>query len=209
MNEKFSWYLARSSGWVAFVLLALTVVWGVLGIAKIIERRGLPRWLLDVHRYLALLTVVFTGVHLAALVGDNYMRIAWREILVPMAIDYRPGATAFGIVALYLVVAVQVSSWLRSRLPRRVWRGIHLFSYPALWLVGIHGLQAGTDSKHAWVRTAVMVVVGMVAFVTLMRVYMGVGARRRAVRRAPIGDGTDAPDGQAGRTLVADAPSLV
>ncbi|MEX1104574.1 MAG: ferric reductase-like transmembrane domain-containing protein, partial [Ilumatobacteraceae bacterium] len=179
MNEKFSWYLARSSGWVAFVLLAITVVWGILGISKIIERRGLPRWLLDVHRHLALLTIVFTAVHLAALVGDNYMHISWREILVPMSIDYRPGATAFGVVALYLIIAVQVSSWLRSRLPRRVWRGIHLVAYPALWLVAVHGLRAGTDSKHLWVRAGVMVIVGLVAFVTLMRVFIATGGRGR------------------------------
>jgi DMSO/TMAO reductase YedYZ heme-binding membrane subunit len=159
-------------------------VWGILGISKIIERRGMPRWLLDVHRHLALLTVVFTGIHIAGLVADNYMRIAWREVLVPMAIDYRPGATALGIVAMYLIVAVQVSSWLRGRLPRRLWRGIHLVSYPALWLVGIHGLQAGTDAKHQWVRTGVMVIVGIVAFVTLMRIYMGSGIRRRAGRAA-------------------------
>lgn len=222
MSEKFSWYLARSSGWVAFVLLAITVVWGVLGVSKIIERRGMPRWLLDVHRHLALLTVVFTGIHIAGLVGDNYMRISWREVLVPMALDYRPGATAFGIVAMYLIVAVQISSWLRGRLPRRLWRGIHLVSYPALWLVGIHGLQAGTDAKHQWVRTGVMVIVGLVAFVTLMRIYMGSGSRRRAGRAAAAAAAAAsdaeaaASDAEAAaseelpaRTLVDDASSLV
>jgi methionine sulfoxide reductase heme-binding subunit len=216
MNEKFWWYLARSSGWVAFVLLAITVVWGILGISKIIERRGLPRWLLDVHRHLALLTVVFTGIHIAGLVADNYMHIAWREVLVPMAIDYRPGATALGIVAMYLIVAVQVSSWLRSHLPRRLWRGVHLVSYPALWLVGIHGLQAGTDAKHQWVRTGVMVIVGLVAFVTLMRIYMGSGSRRRAGRAAAAATVASEPAAatataaeQPARTLVDDASVLV
>lgn len=218
MSEKFWWYLARSSGWVAFVLLAITVVWGVLGISKIIERRGMPRWLLDVHRHLALLTVVFTGVHIAGLVSDNYVHISWREVLVPMAIDYRPGATAFGIVALYLIVAVQVSSWLRGHLPRRLWRGIHLVSYPALWLAGIHGLQAGTDAKHQWVRTGVMLIVGLVAFVTLMRIYMGSGSRRRAGRAAAsaIAAGeaeaeaaAAASEEQPARTLVDDASLLV
>jgi predicted ferric reductase len=217
MNEKFWWYLARSSGWVAFVLLAITVVWGVVGISKIIERRGMPRWLLDLHRHLALLTVVFTGVHIAGLVADSYMHIAWREVLVPMAIDYRPGATAFGIVALYLIVAVQVSSWLRGHLPRRLWRGIHLVSYPALWLVGLHGLQAGTDAKHQWVRTGVMVIVGLVAFVTLMRIYMGSGSRRRAGRAAAATAAAEseavaeaaAAQEQPARTLVDDASLLV
>jgi hypothetical protein len=116
--EKAAWYLARSSGWVAFVLLAVTVVWGILGVSRLIERRGLPRWLLAVHRHVALLTVVFTGVHLAALVADNYSHIAWKEILLPMAIDYRPGAVAWGIVAMYLLVAVRCRRGCGTGSPR-------------------------------------------------------------------------------------------
>jgi predicted ferric reductase len=207
--EKAAWYLARSSGWVAFVLLAVTVVWGILGVSRLIERRGLPRWLLAVHRHVALLTVVFTGVHLAALVADNYSHIAWKEILLPMAIDYRPGAVAWGIVAMYLLVAVQVSSWLRHRLPTRVWRGIHLLSYPALWFVAVHGLQAGTDVKHLAVRVGAMAVIAIVSFITLMRTF--VPSSNRGRRRTVTLDAPDAPDDidELGPTLVADAPAHV
>lgn len=180
MSEKLAWYVSRSSGWVAFVLLACTVIWGVLGISKLIERRGLPRWLLDLHRHLAFLTVVFTGVHLAALVADNYMRIAWKEILVPFAMDYRPGAVAWGVVALYLLVAVQVSSWLRSRMPRRWWRRIHFLSYPTLWMVTMHGLRAGTDAGRPLVRWGVVTIVAAVAFVTFWRVFTVAPRRRRS-----------------------------
>jgi DMSO/TMAO reductase YedYZ heme-binding membrane subunit len=185
MNEKLSWYISRSSGWVAFVLLAVTVIWGILGITKIIERRGLPKWLIELHRYLALLSIVFTAIHLAGLVGDNYMQIAWREILVPYALDYKSGAVALGVVALYLLVVVQVSSWLRPHLPRKVWKGLHMLSYPAMWLVAMHGLRAGTDSSHVAVRAGVMVVVGLTALFTLLRILRG-----RTVRRVARGEAT-------------------
>ena len=178
MSEKLAWYIARSSGWVAFVLLACTVIWGILGITRLIERRGLPRWLLELHRHLALLTVVFTVIHLGALVADNYMVIGWREIFLPMAMDYRPGAVTWGVVALYLLVAVQVSSWLRSRLPRRWWRGIHMLSYPTLWAVAMHGLRAGTDAGAAPVRYGVIGIVALVTLLTLVRLFT-VGPRRR------------------------------
>jgi methionine sulfoxide reductase heme-binding subunit len=180
MNDKLAWYVARSSGWVAFVLLAFTVIWGILGITKIIERRGLPRWLLDLHRFLAVLTVVFSGIHLAALVADNYIHIGWAELFVPYALDWRPGAVAWGIVALYLIVAVQVSSWLRPYLPRRLWRGVHLLSYPALWMIAVHGLRAGSDAGTLPVTVGVMGVIGTTSFFTLMRVF-GSGQRRRRV----------------------------
>ena len=60
---------------------------------------------------------------MAALVADNFMQIGWREIMIPFALDYRSGAVAWGVVAMYLLVAIQVSSWLRNRIPRRWWRG--------------------------------------------------------------------------------------
>ena len=88
-------------------------------------------------------------MHLGALVADNFVHIGWREILVPYALDWKPGAVTFGIVALYLLVVVQVSSWLRPHLPRKAVEGrSHMLSYPVLWLVAMHGLQAGTDSSN-------------------------------------------------------------
>jgi methionine sulfoxide reductase heme-binding subunit len=181
MNDKLAWYISRSSGWVAFVLLTLTVVWGILGITKIVERKGLPRWLMDLHKYLALLTIVFTAVHLGALVADNFVHIGWREILVPYAFDWKPGAVTFGIAAFYLVVAVQVSSWLRSRLPRKVWRATHMLSYPALWLAAMHGLRAGTDSSNLGVRIGVIAIVVVTSGLTLRRILTGRTTQRAVV----------------------------
>lgn len=190
MSDKIEWYVARSSGWVAFVLLACTVAWGVLGVSRIIERRGLPRWLMALHRHLAWLTVVFTAVHLVALVADDYLEIGWRELFVPYALDeYRPGAVTWGVVATYLLAAVQVSSWVRHRLPRRWWRGIHLLSYPTLWMVTAHGLSAGTDADEPAVRWGVAVIIGTVSFLTFVRL-LTVSSRRRSTDRVD----TLAPD---------------
>ena len=181
MNEKFAWYVSRSSGWVAFVLLAVTVIWGILGITKVIERKGLPRWMMDLHKYLALLTVVFTGVHLGGLVADNFVHIGWREILVPYALDWKPGAVTLGIVAFYLLLVVQVSSWLKSCMPRRLWKSLHMLSYPAMWLVAMHGLRAGSDASYIGVRIGVTVIVIATSFFTLLRILRG-----RTARRAPV-----------------------
>lgn len=197
MNDKLAWYVSRSSGWVAFILLAVTVVWGILGITKIIERRGLPRWMLDLHRYVALLTVVFTAVHLAALVADNYIYIGWKELFVPYELEWRPGAVTLGIVAFYMIVAVQLSSWLRSRLPRRVWRGVHMLSYPALWMVAMHGLRAGTDATTWPVRGGVIAVIAATSFFTVARIAAS-GRKRHTISRTrippPAADPTPATD---------------
>ena len=57
MTEQFWWYVARSSGIVALVLAAASVIWGLLLSTKVLERRPGPRWLLDLHRWLGGCTV--------------------------------------------------------------------------------------------------------------------------------------------------------
>jgi predicted ferric reductase len=182
---------------VAAALLTLTVMWGVLGSARLVERRGWPRWLADLHRYLAWLTLVFIAVHMLALVGDNYMHIGWRELFVPFALDWRPGAVAWGIVTLYLVAVVQVSSWMRRWLPRTLWRRLHYLSYPAMWMALVHGLRAGTDASNRWVRAGVIAMVAATAFLTVMRI---LGHRRQ--RRSVV------VPAQPDESYEADAPTL-
>lgn len=204
VDEKLSWFISRSSGWVAAVLLTLTVMWGVLGSARLVERRGLPRWLADLHRYLAWLTIVFIAVHLLALVGDNYMHIGWRELFVPFALEWRSGAVAWGIIALYLVAVVQVSSWTRRWLPRTLWRRLHYLSYPAMWMAVVHGLRAGTDAGNRWVRGGVIAMVAATAVLTAMRI-LGHRRQRRARPAAAAPDGLQQPDAP---TLDDRVPSL-
>lgn len=67
--------------------------------------------------------------------------------LVPFASGHRPVAVGLGAVALDLLVAVLLTSALRTRLPHRAWRAVHWAGY-ALWPVALaHGLLlADVDS---------------------------------------------------------------
>lgn len=96
MNPHFWWYVSRSSGMVAAVLLVMTIVWGLLASTKVLRRPGLPAWIADLHRGLGALTVVFVVVHLTALVGDNTVHFAWTELFVPFASTWRRGPVARG-----------------------------------------------------------------------------------------------------------------
>lgn len=62
------------------------------------------------------------------------------------------GLVAWAVVAMYLLVAVEVSSLMRRRLPKRWWRGIHTTSYAVYAFGTIHLLTAGTD-RHSALRT--------------------------------------------------------
>ena len=165
-DEKLSWYVARSSGLVAWALVTASVVWGLALSSRLIRRRGVPAWLLALHRYLGTLSIVFIAVHLLALVADNYVPYGWKDLFVPMATKWRPGATAWGIAGFYLLAAIQITSWLMRWLPRRVWHAVHLSSF-ALFVAGtVHGFQAGADMSNRLILWAGMV--GIVLVVTLV-----------------------------------------
>ena len=147
-SEQLWWYVARSGGIVALVLTGLAVVWGLLVSTKAMQGGPKPKWLLGMHRWLGGLSVSFTVVHVAALVLDTYVDFGWQEILIPFASNWQPGAVAWGVVAMYLLLAVQVSSLLMKRLPRRLWRAIHLTSWLVFWFGLVHGVTAGSDAGH-------------------------------------------------------------
>ena len=67
-------------------------------------------WMTDLHRFLGGLATVFTAVHVGALLFDRYVGFGVGDVLVPLHSSYRPVAVAWGVVALYLLVAVEVTS---------------------------------------------------------------------------------------------------
>lgn len=181
MNEQFWWYVARSTGLVAWALATASVLWGLLLSTKALGRRPRPAWLLDLHRHLGGLTLVFTAVHLLGLAADSYVHFGWADLFVPMASSWQPAAVTWGIVAFYLLVVVEASSLAMRRLPRRLWRGVHLLSYAVFVLATVHGVTAGTDWRHPATHWGALL--GILA-VTFFLVYRMLAVRRRR-RRTP------------------------
>jgi predicted ferric reductase len=154
MSTQLWWYVARSSGTVSWALLALSVVWGLTLSTRWLGRRARPNWLLDLHRFLGGAAVVFVGVHVAALVADSYTYFGPTDLLVPFASHWHPVAVAWGVIGMYLLVAVEITSLLRKRLSKRAWRATHLLSFPLFVLATVHGLTAGTDAGSPILRVA-------------------------------------------------------
>ncbi len=185
MNPQLLWFVSRSSGIMAWALVTLSVCWGLFISTKAVAKASSPAWLLDFHRYLGGLAVIFTGVHLAGLVGDNYVYFGWTELFVPMASDWQPGPVAFGIVAFYLLVAVEVTSLAMKRLPRALWRWVHRSSFLLYFVATYHAIAAGTDNENQWFRIAALASINVVAFLTIVLIMATRKAKlnpRRAVR---------------------------
>ena len=80
---------------------------------------------------------MFTGLHVGAILLDTYVHFDPISVLVPFATSWHPGAVAWGIAGLYLLLAVELTSLLRTRIPRKLWRLTHFASFPLFALAQV------------------------------------------------------------------------
>lgn len=168
MNEQIWWFVARSGGIVAWALVTLSVCWGLFLSTKAAAKASQPARLLDLHRFLGGLSVTFTAIHIVGLVGDSYVEFGWLEILVPWASTWKPTAVAWGVIAFWLLIAVELTSLFMKRIPRPVWRQIHRASFGLYIFATVHGIQAGSDTLNAGYRMAMLASINIVAFLTVL-----------------------------------------
>jgi predicted ferric reductase len=190
MSATLPWYIARAAGLVSWALLAATTLWGLALSTKVLGRRPRANWLLDMHRWLGGTALAFTGVHVLALLADQYTHFGLGDILVPFATSWHPVAVAWGVVAGYLLLAVELTSLARSHLSKRVWRRVHAASFVLFVMATVHGLSAGTDAKSGVAHTVALAVSTVFVGLTALRVSETMRARhagpepsRAAVRR--------------------------
>lgn len=151
-----TWEAARAGGLVAWGLSTASVTWGLALSTRLLRRRPWPSWLLDLHRFLGALAVVFTLVHVLAVLVDGATDFGVADILVPFSASWHPVAVAWGIVAFYLLLAVELTSLARRWIGRTWWRRVHLASFGVFGLGTIHALTAGTDTTSRLVFAAIV-----------------------------------------------------
>jgi predicted ferric reductase len=167
MSNTQWWYVMRSSGMVAWVLLTLTVLWGAVLSSRLL--RSGRRWLTDMHPFLASLGLAMLILHIVAAVVDSYAGVSLTAVFVPFAADWNPVAIALGVVSLWAIGVVQVTSWLRRRMARRTWNLVHQASYGAAWTMALHALTAGTDTRQPWFAIGGTALIVATAVVTVLR----------------------------------------
>ncbi|HXF63486.1 MAG TPA: hypothetical protein VNK95_17790 [Caldilineaceae bacterium] len=166
---KTAWYLARSTGVVAYLLLSGSTVWGLALSTKVIREWAPPPLALALHGTLSWLAVGFAGFHAFILLFDGYYQYTVADLLIPFTGPYRPAAVGLGIVGFYGLSLVTVSFGLRKWLGQRAWRRLHYLSFGLYILVTVHGLAAGADSGSPGIRAMYIASALLVHFLTNYR----------------------------------------
>src|SRR5260370_4203479 len=116
------WYASRATGVVALVLLTAVLVLGIL-VNRQGRLPGLPRFAVtDIHRNLSLLSVAFIAVHVVTAVLDTFVHIPLLSAVIPFASGYERLWLGLGAISLDIMLAMIVTSLLRGRMNRLLWR---------------------------------------------------------------------------------------
>jgi predicted ferric reductase len=177
------WYLTRATGLVSFVLLTASVSLGLLMTAKASSRLR-RNAIYDIHRFLALLTLMLTVVHVFIVLPDDFIGFSVWELLVPFASPYEPGFMALGVLALYLMGVVVATFYMRPLVPYPVWRAVHYATFGVFVMALAHGIGAGADSGTYWAQGMYFAGGGAVVVLLARRLLRS----RAGLRRAPSTD---------------------
>ena len=177
-SSEVLWYLTRMSAVSAYLVLTLAAFLGMArGIARTASEH-LPWTVDELHQVLATIFGGLVLVHLVTLYYHTFIPFSLVNFLVPGSQPYRPLAVNMGVLGLYGLVVVLVSSWFRRRLSYRLWRRLHYVSFVTFVLVTLHGLLAGSDAGEPWMRAVYFGASAAVGFLVLMRLLT-------LLRRAP------------------------
>ncbi len=178
-SAKSYWFISRSSGVVAYMLITLGVLWGLVQSGGLFRSRIAPALSLGMHSYLNWLGLGLAALHGIILVGDGYIQIDLARVFTPFISSYRPIPVGLGIVAFYLMLLLSLSFSARSHLGQKNFRLLHYGSFGVFVMVTLHGLYAGTDSVALALLYGVSATA--VAGLTALRV---IEARRKPRRMA-------------------------
>ncbi|TAL43386.1 MAG: 2Fe-2S iron-sulfur cluster binding domain-containing protein [Salinibacterium sp.] len=178
------WYISRASALLAWALLTLSVVWGILLSTRLLRRVDNPSWLQDIHRFVSGLGIIMVLLHMVTLMLDGWLHLSFAQVLLPWGSSYRPLPVALGVIAFYLLIAVQGSSMIMHRLPRKFWKAVHYASYATVVLVSFHAGLAGTDVGSPGYRILAYTLIGLTAAATVVRI--AVSNRARAATKAEV-----------------------
>lgn len=178
-EPKAYWYLSRSSAFVAYILLWLSMVFGLLMTNKLARVWPGGPTAFDLHQHASLLGLAFALFHALILLGDRYIQATLFQVLVPFQYaGYEPLWVGLGQAGFYGLAIVGLSFYVKDRLGRRAWRLIHFLSFAVFALALLHGIWSGSDSQSDLARAIYWTSGGSVLFLTVYRVLITLKVER-------------------------------
>lgn len=134
----------------------------------------------ELHNFLTLLSTIFIVVHVLAVWVDPFTRFGWNEIFIPFVSTYRTVWMALGIIALYLGIAIGLSTLLRRYIGYKWWRRLHVLTLGIYVIATIHGLGTGSDTQTWWGLGIYIASMALVGPLLLRRIFAPKNKKKHA-----------------------------
>ena len=138
------------------------------------------------HQWTAYGTILLVLTHPLVLLFVDKPSFRVFDILLPIQSPLQPLINLAGAGAMYLLLIVFVTSLLRSRVGRPLWRRSHYLVFPAVVLVFVHSIFTDPDLKdgHPDLLDGGKIFVEILALVCFFAIALRIRLRGRGLRPA-------------------------
>jgi predicted ferric reductase len=144
--------LSAYVGLVAVGAVTLNMLLGLLMAFRYSPHRSWPHRRFNyfpVHNWTGYIALSVSSFHPAILLFNKNQRFRILDLVYPVHSPSQPFDNSIGAIALYLLVFVAVTSYVRIRLGRHLWKAFHLSIYFAATALFWHSLFTDPDLKNA------------------------------------------------------------
>jgi predicted ferric reductase len=186
-QPKFFWYFSRATAIISYLVLWLSLVFGLLLSGKTAKFFPGAFTANEVHQFLSTFGLATGLFHGLLLMGDQYIHYSFAQVLLPFSsLNYRPVWVGVGQAAFYLWLLLVASFYVRKWIGYKTWRTVHFLGYLAFAGVMVHGITAGTDAGSAWMQSIYWFSGASILFLTFYRVFAVISPKPLQPVKVPV-----------------------
>ena len=183
-----AWYTVRALGFLAYLVVAGSVLYGLLLSTKILDAIAHRPVSFALHKDLAVVGFVLAMLHATVLLADQSFAFTPRAILVPFASPYAAVWVGIGQLTFYGLGVITASFYVRRQIGQRAWRLLHYLTF--LVFIGAigHGVMSGSDAGAVWAFWLYLVPGAAAVFLLVYRIVVSIATRLSSSgsERAPV-----------------------
>jgi methionine sulfoxide reductase heme-binding subunit len=177
-----AWYSVRALGFLAYIVLSASVLYGLLLSTKILDSIAHRPVSFSLHKDLAIVGMILAAFHGGLLTFDQSFNFTPAAILVPFNSPYAPVTVGIGQLTFYGSIVITLSFYVRRHIGQRAWRLLHYVTFLSFIGATFHGIASGSDSGQRWAFYLYLGTVALAIFLLTYRIIVSVASRR--TRRA-------------------------
>jgi hypothetical protein len=173
-----AWYTVRTLGFLAYLVVAGSVLYGLLLSTKILDAIAHRPVSFALHKDLAIVGLVLATLHVVVLLADQSFAFTPRAILVPFASPYAATWVGIGQLSFYGLAVITASFYVRRQIGQRAWRILHYFTFLTFIGATSHGIMSGSDSGSVWAFYVYLIPGSLAVFLLVYRIVISIAAAR-------------------------------